>query len=243
MDNETFATSMIELLRDAGYTVTPPEAEPKPEPATYSAEEAWGKMEEGWRVDVSLSTTGDDCKSRCWYLGGDGAVWYESAAGDRHSDMERPWLVAMQEYSFTLHGIHPDAHKHALQRHLAAGLTVGSRVEVVREAEDCEGGWPEYWTRSMSLGVQTVTATSDHAGGCIELDGGFDYPAHCLRLIEAEPKPTFKEGDRVPIPLTVRNAEPDHAGEIRLSYVSPKSGDWGIWCDPSALRRDEGGGG
>lgn len=153
-------------------------------PATLTAEQAWEKMEQGWQVNDA----GRASSTSLQYMAGDGLVYDTHYECDPFTKNE--WLEHCSTPQ-TLHGIHPDAHAHAMQRLIAAGLKVGSDVEVMREAKDCEGGWGDVWVDSMHARGTHVVAGIDPVFGVAlktsDPDGPYHYPAHVLRLVEADP--------------------------------------------------------
>ena len=166
------------LIRDNFATCSPPA------PQTYTAEEAWGKMAEGYRVDV---VGGGDNPDGVWHMNGasvicdvnDDSIAYPTRA---------VWLSS--EDAYTLHGIHPEAHKHALQRHIAAGMVVGSRVGVV----DVDGGGSLGRACIPKYHAGKTRVVEEVLDGDVYLNvtaGGWHYPAHCLRLIQAEPEAAY----------------------------------------------------
>ena len=161
-------------------------------PQTYTAEEAWGKMEEGyecWSMDRGCYSRG--------YLNGDGRVaWTE---GDDTYAIHH--FVAGNKHQYRTGKIHPEAHKHALQRHIAAGMVVGSRVEVVGGWKMGDGGFDIPAAMAPINCTGSVTGFDDRGVRCRVGNIHSIYPAHCLRLIEAEPEaasPPPKPEDQVP---------------------------------------------
>jgi hypothetical protein len=119
-----------------------------------------------------------------------------------------------------------------MQRHLAAGLAVGSRVEVVHHEQ---GEGVRYWQSSTPVSGQHTVVEIRSGSPNLRLDNGKYVPAHCLRLLPAEsaepdnvdvddvmlediaPQPAFKPGDvvwvkgRTTIPV-------DSDGEVEVRF-------------------------
>jgi hypothetical protein len=206
-DDATFVANTAELLRAHGYTVTPPAATPQPEPETYTAEEVWEKMEQGWVVYPA-----DDPSFPGYIIDGSGNAAYED--GDTDCGCDEGMAGWVDDDRFTLSHIHPDAHEYAMQRHLAAGLVVGSRVEVVHH-EQGEGA--RYWQGSTPVSSQHTVVEIRSGSSSLGLDNDKYVPAHCLRLLPAE----SAEPDEPYTPPCDAPVGFEWAGEARL----PKKGE------------------
>jgi hypothetical protein len=177
---------------------------------TVDAAAAWEAMGQGWEVQRynGVSRKGDYYNS---YMNGDGlAAWSDGNTGTLSKEA---WSFNFRAYTFTLIRIHPAAHQHALQRLLAAGLKVGSRVEVVNGWEMGGGGFDIPQSDAPINCVGRVTGVDNVGVVCECGDTCGIYPAHCLRLLPAEqdapapnpedqvpPATTTGEGVRVPEP-------------------------------------------
>jgi len=72
-----------------------------------------------------------------------------------------------------------------LALHRASGIAVGDKVRVVRAATDCENGWHNNWTESMSESVGTVKKVlEDWDCSGLYLENGFWYPCFVLEKIK-----------------------------------------------------------
>ena len=163
------------LIRDNFATCSPPA------PQTYTAERALKLMGQG--RECYPQSRGP--YSRC-YLNGEGRVAWTQGNDTYNTN----YFVDGNRGRYLAGDIHASAHTHALQRLLKAGLKVGSRVEVV----DVDGGGslgraciPKYYAGK----TRVVEEVLDGDRYLNVTAGGWHYPAHCLKLIQAKPEAAY----------------------------------------------------